>query len=278
MSSPLLSVEGIGKTYQPSRGLFERRQVVRPSLRNASLTLDKGEILGVVGESGSGKTTLARCIAMLERPDAGRVLLAGEDLAAMPAARLRARRRSIQTVFQDPYASLNPRLTVGDALAEVMLVHRLESKATVKAKVVELLAQVGLPPRAAEAYPNAFSGGQRQRVCIARALAAQPDILIADEPVSSLDVSVQAQVVNLLLDLRDRLGLAVIFIGHDLQLIDFIAPRIIVMLAGEIVETIPDGVSIEDAKHAYTRSLLKAIPSLDHIVGTGAETTRTERP
>ncbi len=276
MSSPLLSVEGISKTYQPGRSFLERRSIARPSLIDVSLALDKGDILGVVGESGSGKTTLARCIAMLEHPDTGRVMLNGEDLVTMPGSRLRARRRLIQTVFQDPYASLNPRLTVGSALAEVMLVHRLETKQGVRAKVMELLAQVGLPASAFDAYPNAFSGGQRQRICIARALAAQPDILIADEPVSSLDVSIQAQVVNLLLDLRDRLGLAVLFISHDLQLIDFIAPRIIVMLAGEVVETIPDGVPIQDAKHAYTRSLLEAIPSLDHIFRAETNPTRRE--
>lgn len=265
MAEPLLRVEAISKTYQPRRGLFERRPAVRPALSQASLQLRRGEILGVVGESGSGKTTLARCIALLERPDTGRVLLNGEDMTALGPARLRARRRSIQTVFQDPYASLNPRLTVGSALAEVMLVHRLETRQTVNARVAELLGQVGLPPTAAAAYPRAFSGGQRQRICIARALAAEPEILIADEPVSSLDVSVQAQVVNLLLDLKDRLGLSVIFIGHDLQLIDFIAPRIVVMLGGEIVETISEGMSIAEATHGYTRSLLDAIPNLDRL-------------
>ena len=272
MSEPLLQVEAISKTYQPRRSLFERRPALRPALSKASLQLRRGEILGVVGESGSGKTTLARCIALLERPDSGRVLFKGEDLTALSPSRLRARRRSIQTVFQDPYASLNPRLTIGSALAEVMLVHRIETRRTVRTRVEQLLAEVGLPASAAAAYPSAFSGGQRQRICIARALAAEPEILIADEPVSSLDVSVQAQVINLLLDLRDRLGLAVIFIGHDLKLIDFIAPSIIVMLGGEIVETIPDGVSITDATHDYTRALLGAIPSLDRLAA--ANTSR----
>lgn len=268
MVEPLLRVEGISKTYAPSRGLFARdRTVLRPALASASFDLSKGEILGVVGESGSGKTTLARCVALLERPDTGRVLFKGEDLAAVTGAQLRTRRRGIQTVFQDPYASLNPTKKIGDVLAEVMLVHGLATRGALRARVTQLLDQVGLPRAAADAYPKSFSGGQRQRICIARALAAEPEILIADEPVSSLDVSVQAQIVNLILDLKDRLGLSVIFIGHDLQLIDFIAPRVLVMLAGEVVETIPEGRSIAEAQHDYTRALLQAVPKLEHMIG-----------
>ena len=274
MADPILRVEGISKTYARKAGWFAPAGgPTRPALAPASFDLSEGEILGIVGESGSGKTTLARCIALLERPDAGRVLFRGEDLVAMSGSALRQRRRAIQTVFQDPYASLNPRLKVGDALAEVMLVHRLAPRGEVRQRVVALLDQVGLPPSAADAFPAAFSGGQRQRICIARALAAQPDILIADEPVSSLDVSVQAQVVNLLLDLRQRLGLSVIFIGHDLQLIDFLAPRIIVMLAGEIVETLSADRSIADARHDYTKALMNAVPSLDKL-SAGQPATR----
>lgn len=256
MAELLLRVEGLSKSY--GKGL-------RPALSPASFELAKGEILGVVGESGSGKTTLARCVALLEQPDSGRVIFKGEDLTALSAGALRRRRRGIQTVFQDPYASLNPTKRIGDALGEVMRVHGLATKATVRARVMSLLEQVGLPATAADAYPKSFSGGQRQRICIARALAAEPDILIADEPVSSLDVSVQAQVVNLILDLKDKLGLSVIFIGHDLRLIDFIAPRILVMLSGEIVETIPADCAIDDARHEYTRALLQAIPKLEAV-------------
>jgi ABC-type glutathione transport system ATPase component len=257
MSEPLLRVEGVMKKYAGA---------ARPALANASFELSKGEILGVVGESGSGKTTLARCVALLERPDAGRIVFKGEDLATLKESALRKRRRGIQTVFQDPYASLNPARKIGDTLAEVLRVHGLAAGEGVKTRVAELLDQVGLPASAADAYPKSFSGGQRQRICIARALAAEPDILIADEPVSSLDVSVQAQVVNLILDLKDRLGLSVIFIGHDLQLIDFIAPRVLVMLAGEIVETIPADRSIADATHEYTRALLQAVPKLENVM------------
>lgn len=257
MPEPLLRVEGISKTYGGPR----------PALASASFDLSKGEILGVVGESGSGKTTLARCVALLEHPDAGRIIFKGEDLAALSEGQLRKRRRGIQTVFQDPYASLNPTKTIGDALGEVMLVHGLATRQTVRGRIATLLDQVGLPATAANSYPKSFSGGQRQRICIARALAAEPEILIADEPVSSLDVSVQAQVVNLILDLKDRLGLSVIFIGHDLQLIDFIAPRVLVMLAGEIVETIPVDRSIADAQHEYTRALMQAVPKLETLAG-----------
>ncbi|MDB5542018.1 MAG: Oligopeptide/dipeptide transporter, ATP-binding protein-like type [Devosia sp.] len=272
MVEPILRVEGVSKSYA-RRGLLARdATTARPALSPASFELMPGEILGIVGESGSGKTTLARCIALLERPDTGRVMFRGEDLVALNERELRKRRRAIQTVFQDPYASLNPRLKVGDALAEVMLVHRLAERRHVRGRVAELLDQVGLPSRAAHDYPAAFSGGQRQRICIARALAAQPDILIADEPVSSLDVSVQAQVVNLLLDLRDRLQLSVIFIGHDLHLIDFLAPRVIVMLAGEIVETVGGDVPITDARHPYTRALMDAVPSLEKVAARQSST------
>ncbi len=266
MDEPILRVENISKTYTPNRSIFERASSnIRPALFGASFDLSKGEILGIVGESGSGKTTLSRCVALLERPDTGRVIFKGEDLAAVSERQLRKRRRAIQTVFQDPYASLNPRQKIGDTLAEVMLVHGLVTRDSLRRRVIELLGQVGLPETSANAYPASFSGGQRQRICIARALAAQPDILIADEPVSSLDVSVQAQIVNLILDLRDQHALSVIFIGHDLQLIDFIAPRVLVMLAGEIVETIPADRSIADARHDYTRALAQAVPNLDSL-------------
>jgi ABC-type glutathione transport system ATPase component len=263
MTEPLLVAEALCKTYAPRGGFLRKATAAPPALADASLSLGKGEILGIVGESGSGKTTLARCVALLERPDSGRVLFHGEDLTALPPAALRQKRRLIQTIFQDPYASLNPRLTVGGAIGEVIAVHRLAPPARIRSRVLDLLARVGLPASAADAYPKVFSGGQRQRICIARALAAEPEILIADEPVSSLDVSIRAQIVNLLLDLSESSGLAILFIGHDLPLIDFIAPRKVVMLAGRIVETLEAGVAMESARHDYTRQLLAAVPSLD---------------
>ena len=256
MADALLSARGLSKTYGTRTG-------GRPALVEASLDIAAGEIVGVVGESGSGKTTLARCLALLERPSSGGVLFKGENLTLLSPAALRARRRAIQTVFQDPYASLNPRIRVGDAIAEVLSVHRLVPRSAIRGRVVELLDQVGLPASAGELYPADFSGGQRQRLCIARALAAEPEILIADEPVSSLDVSIRAQVLNLLLDLRERLGLAIILIGHDLLLIGAVAPRIAVMLGGQIVELLPAGVPLAAARHPYTRELLAAVRRLE---------------
>jgi oligopeptide/dipeptide ABC transporter ATP-binding protein len=252
VNSPLLVAEGISKDYRGGR----------PALNDVSLTVARGAVLGIVGESGSGKSTLARCLGLLERPDLGRVLLDGADLTALAPRQLRRERRRIQVVFQDPYASLNPRLSVGSAIAEVIRVHRLAPKSAVPARVTELLALVGLPASAASRRPAEFSGGQRQRICIARALAAEPELLIADEPLSSLDVSIQAQMLNLLLDLRDELALAMVFISHDLHVVRRIAPTIAVMFGGRIVESLPPQVSLDDSRHPYTRALLDALPRL----------------
>ena len=273
----LLVAEGLTKTYAHRRGWALPRtgrpahDAVRPALIDASLSLERGESVGIVGESGSGKSTLARCLALLERPDAGRVLLDGADLTELRAGPLRRSRRRIQVVFQDPYASLNPRLTVGSALREVLVVHRLVPADRIDRRAAELLEQVGLPAAAADRHPSDFSGGQRQRICIARALAADPELLIADEPVSSLDVSIQAQILNLLADLRAQLGLTMIFISHDLYVVRYIAPRIAVMFGGRIVETLPAGVPLEEARHPYTQALLASRSRLEPgwLAGTG---------
>jgi oligopeptide transport system ATP-binding protein len=262
MDSPLLQADGLWKAYEASSRSGRRRASRRPALIDASITLRRGEVLGVVGESGSGKTTLARCLALLVRPDSGTVVLDGEDLTALSMHDLRRRRRRIQTVFQDPFASLNPRIRVGDAIAEVLVVHRLAPRGGIDARVRELLHLVGLPHTAAQRYPADFSGGQRQRICIARALAAKPDVLIADEPVSALDVSIRAQILNLLLDLRDELGLSIVFIGHDLFVVDFVAARIAVMLGGQIVEILPTASQLDAAVHPYTRELIAAAPTI----------------
>jgi oligopeptide transport system ATP-binding protein len=268
----LLAVDDIGKSYKDRRASMRRRPARtvdpsehsrRPALVDVSLRLQRGEILGVVGESGSGKSTLARCVSLLERPDTGRVVFDGIELTSLGKRALRPHRRRVQIVFQDPYASLNPRLTVRSMLTEVLRVHELVPREAIPARVEELLTLVGLPPTAADRYPSDFSGGQRQRICIARALAAEPDILIADEAVSALDVSIQAQVLNLLIRLRDELGLTMIFISHDLHVVRRIAPRIAVMFGGRIVELLPPGVPLEEARHPYTQALLAAAPRLE---------------
>jgi oligopeptide/dipeptide ABC transporter ATP-binding protein len=264
----LLVAQHLTKSYAPRRGWLRAggsglRGSARPALADTSLTLERGESIGIVGESGSGKSTLARCLALLERPDTGRVLLEGIDLTRLGRRRLRLSRRRIQVVFQDPYSSLNPRLTVGSALREVLFVHGLVPRDQVPRRVEELMDQVGLPARAVERYPADFSGGQRQRICIARALAADPEVLIADEPVSALDVSIQAQILNLLVDLRVRLALSMIFISHDLHVVRYIAPKIAVMFGGRIVEVLPPGVPLEGARHPYTEALLAARSRLE---------------
>ena len=266
-SELLLEVDGLSKSYRSKRRRKRNAATlpdggVHRALVDVSIGVRRGDVLGIVGESGSGKSTLARCITLLERPDAGRVVLDGIDLTALSPKALRSARRRIQIVFQDPYASLNPRLTVGSALTEVLRVHKLEPSGRMQARLAELLDMVGLPANAATRFPADFSGGQRQRICIARALAASPDVLIADEAVSSLDVSIQAQVLNLLMELLDELRFTMVFISHDLHVVARIAPTIAVMFAGRVVEVLPAGVPLEAAVHPYTQTLLAALPSL----------------
>jgi len=259
---PVLAAVNLTKTFQEPRWL-KKPLAKRPALEDVSFELHRGDILGIAGESGSGKSTLARCLTGLERPDRGRVLLDGVEVFALDGERLRRQRRRIQIVFQDPFASLNPRLSVRSAIEEVLQVHHLVDKQGLSARTRELLEVVGLREADADRYPADFSGGQRQRICLARALAASPDVLIADEAVSSLDVSIQAQVVNLLLDLKEELGLAIVFISHDLHLVQQVAPRILVMFAGRVVECLPSGSGLDQARHPYSELLLAALPRLD---------------
>lgn len=262
----LLVAEHLTRTYAHRRGWLGGagasgpRGAARPALADASLSLERGEAIGIVGESGSGKSTLARCLALLERPDAGRVLLEGVDLTRLGRRQLRHSRRRIQVVFQDPYSSLNPRLTVGSALREVLSVHDLVPRDQIPRRVTELLDQVGLPARAVERYPSDFSGGQRQRICIARALAMEPQVLVADEPVSALDVSVQAQVLALLEEIRGRLDLAMLFITHDLRVAAQVCDQVAVMQAGRIVECGPAEEVLVRPRHPYTQALCAAAP------------------
>ena len=262
-SQPLLEVSGVSMHFPLRRGLAQRLQgrpkgVLR-AVDGVDLELAKGEALGLVGESGCGKSTLGRCIVGLYEPTAGEVRYEG---APLPAKRDRATRRRIQMVFQDPYASLNPRLTVRQTLAELLRAHDMVPRPAVDARCRELLDLVGLGARSLDAYPRQFSGGQRQRVSIARALALEPDVLVADEPVSALDVSVQATVLNLLEELQQKLGLTLLLIAHNLAVVRHVCDRVAVMYLGRIVETAPTDELYTNARHPYTQGLLRAVPKL----------------
>jgi oligopeptide transport system ATP-binding protein len=258
----LLEVRHLVKEFSRSRGLFAPRSVVR-AVDDVSFTIEQGETFGLVGESGSGKTTTGRCILRLIEPTSGEVRFKNEDVLAFSKSRLRQARREMQIVFQDPYSSLNPRMRVGDIVEEPLIIHRIGSKAERRARVAELFDLVGLDPSQLARYPHQFSGGQRQRIGLARALALSPSLVIADEPVSALDVSVQAQVINLLMDLQERLKLTYLFIAHDLRLVRHICSRVAVMYLGKIVEMGATDALFAAPAHPYTRALLSAIPNPD---------------
>jgi oligopeptide transport system ATP-binding protein len=259
----LLDVRGLSMHFPLNDSLVHRvRKLPIDVLRavdGVDLTVARGEALGLVGESGCGKSTLGRCIVGLYEPTAGEVLVEGQ---VMPAKRSAAERRRVQMIFQDPYSSLNPRMTVHQALGELLRVHDLVPRNRIDDRCRELLDLVGLPPSALDAYPRQFSGGQRQRISIARALALEPEILIADEPVSALDVSVQATVLNLLADLRQRLGLTMLFVAHNMAVVRHVCDRVAVMYLGRIVELAPAEELFSNARHPYTQALLRAVPRL----------------
>lgn len=267
-TEPILDVNGLVKhfTVKTSRGVRAYKNVVQ-AVSGVSFSVRPGETLGLVGESGSGKTTVGRCVLRLVEPTAGSVRFQGEELVGMRADRLRELRRDMQIVFQDPYASLDPRLTVGTSIAEPLEVQKIPGDH--QARVKELLDLVGLSPDHSRRFPHEFSGGQRQRIGIARALASNPKLLVLDEPVSALDVSIQAGVVNLLADLQDQLGLAYVFIAHDLSVVRHVSHSVAVMYLGKLVEVATAETLYERASHPYTRALLSAIPVPDPGVERG---------
>ena len=256
----LLHVRGLKKHFPIRGGFLSRVQAHVKAVDGVTFWLRRGETLGLVGESGSGKSTTGRAILRLIEPTEGTVVFAGEDVTAMDEDELKAIRRNAQIIFQDPFASLNPRMTVRDTLREVLKVHDLARGKAADARVDELLTLVGLRPEYASRYPHEFSGGQRQRIGIARALSVEPDFIVCDEPVSALDVSVQAQVVNLLEELQQRLGIAFLFIAHDLSVVEHVSDRVAVMYLGRIVETADAEQLTRSPKHPYTRALLSAVP------------------
>jgi oligopeptide transport system ATP-binding protein len=259
---PLVEVRNLAKHFTRGGGLFGRPSVVK-AVDGVTFAIAEGETFGLVGESGSGKSTTGRCMLRLIEPDAGEVRFAGEDVLAFSKSRMRAARRDMQMVFQDPFSSLNPRMRARDIVEEPLVIHNLGDKAERRARVADLFRLVGLDPDHLERFPHEFSGGQRQRIGLARALALEPRFVIADEPVSALDVSIQAQVVNLLMDLQERLGLTYLFVAHDLRLVRHICSRVAVMYLGKIVEMGTTDALFANPVHPYTQALLSAVPSLD---------------
>ena len=267
-STPLLEVKNLQMYFPVTSGIiFQRKVADIKAVDGISFTIQEGETLGLVGESGCGKTTTGRCILQLYRPTGGDVIFKGTRLNDIGGKELRAMRRDMQVIFQDPYGSLNPRMTCGDIVGEPLQVHKLTSnKGEYRDRISELLQTVGLNPYMADRYPHEFSGGQRQRIGIARALAVKPSFIVCDEPVSALDVSIQAQVINLLEDLQDQFGLTYLFIAHDLSVVRHISDRVAVMYLGHIVE-IADRIELyENPLHPYTKALLSAIPIPDPII------------
>ena len=264
--TPLLDVIHLKKTYPVTAGFLTKTPVLLKAVGDVSFTLTQGSTLGLVGESGCGKTTLARLILNLEEPDSGQVIFNGRNIYSLNADELKNFRKQVQIIFQDPYSSLNPRKKAGSIIAEPMRIHHLLPEGRIAARVKELMDLVGLQQDQLNRYPHEFSSGQRQRIGIARALSLNPRVIIADEPVSALDVSIQAQILNLLQDLQKRMNLTFLFISHDLRVVRYISHRVMVMYLGKILETAPSEVLYHAPRHPYTEALLSAAPAPDPAV------------
>jgi peptide/nickel transport system ATP-binding protein len=262
----LIHIEDLVKHFPVRLGAFGERQAVVHALDGISFDIIKGETLSVVGESGCGKSTTGFAILNLHRPTSGKVVYAGVEISGLDDKAMRPFRKDLQIVFQDPYSTLNPRMTVGETLAEPMLFHKLADNRGVKGRINQLLADVGLPARFADRYPHELSGGQRQRVAIARALACEPRFIVCDEAISALDVSIQAQIINLLLDLQDKYGLTYLFIAHDLAVVRHISSRVVVMYLGRAAELASRDELFDSPLHPYTKALLSAVPEADPVV------------
>jgi peptide/nickel transport system ATP-binding protein len=261
VSETLLLLSGLTKRFGGER-LFRRGPVVH-AVEDVSFEVARGEVVGLVGESGSGKTTIARCALRLTEPTAGEISFAGTDLRRLTQQELKPFRRRMQYIFQDPFASLSPRMTVAEILTEGLAIQGIGTRAERRARAAQVLAEVELPEDALERYPHQFSGGQRQRVGIARALALQPEFLVADEPVSALDVSIQAQIINLLRNLQARMGLTMVFISHDLAVVEYLSDRVVVLYLGRVMEVAPTARLYATPQHPYTRALMAAVPIPD---------------